>query len=45
MKISFIVTSYNYADYIVETIESIKNQIADKQNNENGDTLWIFTTR
>lgn len=26
MKISFIVTSYNYADYILETIESIKNQ-------------------
>lgn len=26
MLISFIVTSYNYASYIVETIESIKNQ-------------------
>lgn len=26
MTVSFIVTSYNYADYILETIESIKNQ-------------------
>lgn len=26
MTVSFIVTSYNYADYISETIESIKNQ-------------------
>ena len=26
MNISFVVTSYNYAEYIKETIESIKNQ-------------------
>ena len=26
MTVSFIVTSYNYAEYILETIESIKNQ-------------------